>query len=122
MIGILLAFHVLVCLLLVTVVLLQAGKGGGLAGAGGGGSLDPFCFGGEGVPAAIRMPPTSMAALPASMPARPASTTSGSGLGPQPKVSSPFSSVSVPQPVAKDAPRQVTVDPAEKVKTPASRV
>ena len=49
MIGFLLAFHVLVCLLLVTVVLLQAGKGGGLAGAfGGPGGAGQSFFGSRG--------------------------------------------------------------------------
>ncbi|MBZ0268106.1 preprotein translocase subunit SecG, partial [bacterium] len=36
--GIVLGVHVLVCLALVLVVLLQASKGGGLAGAFGGGA------------------------------------------------------------------------------------
>ena len=49
MIGILLAFHVLICLLLVTVVLMQAGKGGGLAGAfGGPGGAGQSLFGSRG--------------------------------------------------------------------------
>ena len=49
MIGFLLALHVLICLLLVTVVLMQAGKGGGLAGAfGGPGGAGQSLFGSRG--------------------------------------------------------------------------
>ena len=45
--GIVLGIHVLVCLALVLVVLLQSSKGGGLAGAFGGGA-DSTVFGGRG--------------------------------------------------------------------------
>lgn len=45
--GIVLGIHVLVCLALVLVVLLQASKGGGLAGAFGGGA-ESTVFGGRG--------------------------------------------------------------------------
>ncbi len=44
--NIVLAFHVLVCVMLVVVVLMQASKGGGLAGAFGGGG-DQTLFGGH---------------------------------------------------------------------------
>jgi len=45
--GIVLGIHVLVCLALVLVVLLQSAKGGGLAGAFGGGA-ESTVFGGRG--------------------------------------------------------------------------
>ena len=45
--GIVLGIHVLVCLSLVLVVLLQSSKGGGLAGAFGGGA-ESTVFGGRG--------------------------------------------------------------------------
>jgi preprotein translocase subunit SecG len=44
--NIVLAFHVLVCVLLIVVVLMQASRGGGLAGAFGGGG-DQTLFGGH---------------------------------------------------------------------------
>jgi preprotein translocase subunit SecG len=44
--NIVLAFHVLVCVLLIIVVLMQASRGGGLAGAFGGGG-DQTLFGGH---------------------------------------------------------------------------
>jgi len=44
---ILLAFHILVCVLLVLVILLQAGKGGGLASAFGGTGTTEAVFGGR---------------------------------------------------------------------------
>jgi len=47
MFGVLLAFHILVCFSLVTVVLLQSGKGGGLAGGAFGGTAQTV-FGGRG--------------------------------------------------------------------------
>jgi len=47
MFGVLLAFHILVCFALVTVVLLQSGKGGGLAGGAFGGTAQTV-FGGRG--------------------------------------------------------------------------
>ncbi|MFI5371742.1 MAG: preprotein translocase subunit SecG [Candidatus Eisenbacteria bacterium] len=47
MFGALLAFHILVCFSLVTVVLLQSGKGGGLAGGAFGGTAQTV-FGGRG--------------------------------------------------------------------------
>ena len=47
MYGVLLALHLLVCLCLVTVVLLQSGKGGGLAGGAFGGATQTV-FGGRG--------------------------------------------------------------------------
>jgi preprotein translocase subunit SecG len=40
--------HVLICIALVLIVLLQAGKGGGLSGAFGGGSTAQTLFGGRG--------------------------------------------------------------------------
>jgi preprotein translocase subunit SecG len=48
--AILIAFHILICALLVLVVLLQSGKGGGLAGAfgGAGGQTGQVLFGGRG--------------------------------------------------------------------------
>ena len=46
MYGFVISLHVLTCLLLVVVVLLQSGKGGGLAGAFGGGGQS--VFGGRG--------------------------------------------------------------------------
>jgi len=48
--GILLFFHIVVCVTLILVVLLQAGKGGGLAGAFGaaGGQTGQMLFGGRG--------------------------------------------------------------------------
>jgi preprotein translocase subunit SecG len=47
MFGVLLTFHILVCFSLVTVVLLQSGKGGGLAGGAFGGTAQTV-FGGRG--------------------------------------------------------------------------
>lgn len=47
MYGFLLGFHILVCLALVVVVLVQSGKGGGLAGGAFGGSAQTV-FGGRG--------------------------------------------------------------------------
>ncbi|HEV2104138.1 MAG TPA: preprotein translocase subunit SecG, partial [Candidatus Eisenbacteria bacterium] len=47
MYGMLLALHLLVCLCLVTVVLVQSGKGGGLAGGAFGGATQTV-FGGRG--------------------------------------------------------------------------
>jgi preprotein translocase subunit SecG len=47
MYGLLLAVHVLVCVGLITVVLLQSGKGGGLAGGAFGGTAQTV-FGGRG--------------------------------------------------------------------------
>lgn len=44
--NILLAFHVLTCIVLIVVVLMQSSKGGGLAGAFGGGG-DQTVFGGH---------------------------------------------------------------------------
>lgn len=49
MIAFLLVIHVLICFLLVAVILMQAGKGGGLAGAfGGPGGAGQSFFGGRG--------------------------------------------------------------------------
>ena len=50
MFGILLFIHIVVCVALILVVLLQAGKGGGLAGAFGaaGGQTGQMLFGGRG--------------------------------------------------------------------------
>ncbi len=50
MIGIIIAFHVLICLLLMVVILLQASKGGGLSGAFGGSGAASMgaVFGGRG--------------------------------------------------------------------------
>src|SRR2546426_996775 len=47
MYGFLLVFHIMICIVLVAVVLLQAGRGGGLAGAFGGGGGQAL-FGGRG--------------------------------------------------------------------------
>jgi len=47
MYGLLLALHILICLSLVIVVLLQSGKGGGLAGGAFGGTAQTV-FGGRG--------------------------------------------------------------------------
>jgi len=47
MYGLLLALHVLICLALVLVILLQSGKGGGLAGGAFGGTAQTV-FGGRG--------------------------------------------------------------------------
>ena len=47
MYNFLLAIHVIICLLLVLVVLLQAGKGGGLASAFGGAGTTEAVFGGR---------------------------------------------------------------------------
>lgn len=48
--GLVLAIHVVICLVLILVVLMQAGKGGGLAGAFGaaGGQTGQMLFGGRG--------------------------------------------------------------------------
>ncbi len=47
MVYLLLAIHILVCFLLVVVILLQAGKGGGLASAFGGAGTTEAVFGGR---------------------------------------------------------------------------
>jgi preprotein translocase subunit SecG len=47
MLGLIVALHVIICLSLVIVVLLQSGKGGGLAGAFGGGGGMGAVFGGQ---------------------------------------------------------------------------
>jgi preprotein translocase subunit SecG len=47
MYGVVLGFHILVCVALITVVLVQSGKGGGLAGGAFGGSAQTV-FGGRG--------------------------------------------------------------------------
>ena len=47
MYGLLLALHILICVLLICVVLLQSGKGGGLAGGAFGGTAQTV-FGGRG--------------------------------------------------------------------------
>ncbi len=47
MFGLLIVFHLLICLALVSVVLMQSGKGGGLAGGAFGGSAQTV-FGGRG--------------------------------------------------------------------------
>src|SRR5881628_2703796 len=47
MYGLLLALHILICLLLIVAVLLQSGKGGGLAGGAFGGTAQTV-FGGRG--------------------------------------------------------------------------
>ena len=47
MFGVILAIHILVCLGLIIVVLLQSGKGGGLAGAFGGAGGVGAVFGGQ---------------------------------------------------------------------------
>ncbi|MEZ5063139.1 MAG: preprotein translocase subunit SecG [bacterium] len=46
--GIILGIHVLVCILLVLVVLMQSSKGGGLAGGAFGGGAESTVFGGRG--------------------------------------------------------------------------
>ena len=50
MLGVIIAFHVLICLLLMVVILLQASKGGGLSGAFGGTGAASMgaVFGGRG--------------------------------------------------------------------------
>ena len=48
MYGILIAIHVLICLGLIMVILMQSAKGEGLAGAFGGTSLSGAVFGGRG--------------------------------------------------------------------------
>jgi len=45
--GILLVFHIILCLVLIISILLQAGKGGGLAAAFGGGGPSEAVFGGR---------------------------------------------------------------------------
>ena len=47
MLGLIVALHIIICLSLVVVVLLQSGKGGGLAGAFGGGGGMGAVFGGQ---------------------------------------------------------------------------
>ena len=47
MYGVVLAFHLLVCLALIGVILIQSGKGGGLAGGAFGGATQTV-FGGRG--------------------------------------------------------------------------
>ena len=47
MFGVILTFHIIVCLGLIIVVLLQSGKGGGLAGAFGGAGGVGAVFGGQ---------------------------------------------------------------------------
>ena len=48
MVGFLLFIHVIVCIFLITIILLQSSKGGGLAGAFGGGGGSGAIFGGRG--------------------------------------------------------------------------
>lgn len=48
MFGFFVVIHVLICVALILVVLLQAGRGGGLAGAFGGGGAAQTFFGGRG--------------------------------------------------------------------------
>ncbi len=48
MFGFFVVVHVLICIALVLIVLLQAGRGGGLSGAFGGGATAQTLFGGRG--------------------------------------------------------------------------
>ncbi len=55
MFGILIALLILNCVVLATVVLLQAGKGGGMAALGGGASTDSFIGGRQAVTILTKM-------------------------------------------------------------------
>jgi preprotein translocase subunit SecG len=61
--GLLVGFHLIVCVTLVLTVLLQAGKGGGLAGAfGGGGGAGQTLFGGRGAATFLSKATTALGA------------------------------------------------------------
>ncbi|OQA89861.1 MAG: Protein-export membrane protein SecG [Elusimicrobia bacterium ADurb.Bin231] len=61
MYGIILFFHVVVCMGLIIIVLLQVGKGAGISGLFGGGSSNDAVFGGTSTPLVIRKITITMA-------------------------------------------------------------
>lgn len=63
MIGFLLFIHVVICVLLVMVILLQSSKGSGLAGAFGGGGGAGAVFGGRGAATFLSKVTTALAIL-----------------------------------------------------------
>lgn len=63
MIGFLLFIHVVICILLVMVILLQSSKGSGLAGAFGGGGGAGAVFGGRGAATFLSKVTTALAIL-----------------------------------------------------------
>ena len=63
MIGFLLFIHVVICILLVMVILLQSSKGSGLAGAFGGGGGAGAVFGGRGAATFLSKVTTTLAIL-----------------------------------------------------------
>jgi preprotein translocase subunit SecG len=63
MIGLVVFIHVIISLLLMTVILMQSSKGGGLAGAFGGGGGVGSMFGGRGVATFLSKVTTVLAVL-----------------------------------------------------------